>query len=50
MSWTLVARKRGWVPDWLWRLLAPIAPHQPFRRWLTEPVPYERDGAMWIDA
>ena len=51
-DYQLVARKREWVPGWLWRVASiggAVAAIGPLRRWLTEPVPYEQNGAWWVD-
>lgn len=48
----LVAVKRDWVPEWLWRVASvggAVSRIAPLRRWLTEPVAYEHNGAWWID-
>ena len=37
-EYVMVARKRDWVPDWLWRLLCPIATIRPLPWLLTYPV------------
>ena len=38
-EWELVARKRDWVPEWLWQLacIGNLAVYQPFRGMLTTP-------------
>lgn len=39
IDYTLVARKRAWVPEWVWRVFCfrNLAVHQPFRWALTVP-------------
>lgn len=46
-EYELVARKRDWVPEWLWRIfcLGNIAIHQPFRWVLT--VRYSRPRLVY---
>lgn len=50
-DYQLVARKRDWVPGWLWRLacIGDLVTHAPLRRWFTEAVPYEQHGVTWVD-
>ena len=51
-DYVMTARKREWVPEWLWRIVAfggLVAHVGPLRRWLTEPVPYEVNGVWWLD-
>ena len=37
-EFTLIAKKRDWCPEWLWKYIRPIALIYPFRRILTKKV------------
>lgn len=38
VEYELVARKRGWYPEWLWRYTHMLAEIYPFRWIMTEKV------------